>query len=305
MRKAFLARLPPERWCRKPRGAPGRHDERHWTASAAFAAEAGMTFRRPLPIELAGGCNVRDLGGHGAVGSRDVARGLLYRSGVLSYLTPSDHNCLARLRLETVVDLRRPDEIAAEPTWWPSPVNTITFPEDPQRDRAPRGVPWKQATEAGEARAILLDTYATMHEWLAPALRAIFGAILERRLPLLFHCAAGKDRTGFCAGIVLALLGVSEETILAEYAFTNEVVDLYAFAGTHRAAAMGVTDAAHPLDQMPMPVRAALLTADPAYLKAALDAVADRYGSVEGYALGPLGLSEADIAAIRALLLDD
>jgi protein tyrosine/serine phosphatase len=68
---------------------------------------------------------------------------------------------------------------------------------------------------------------------------------------------------------------------------------------------MGVTDAAHPLDQMPMPVRAALLTADPAYLKAALDAVADRYGSVEGYALGPLGLSEADIAAIRALLLDD
>src|SRR3546814_3242049 len=51
-----------------------------------------MTFRTPQRMELTGGCNLRDLGGHDTADGREVRRGVIYRSGVLSYLTPSDHN---------------------------------------------------------------------------------------------------------------------------------------------------------------------------------------------------------------------
>lgn len=264
-----------------------------------------MTFRVPKLFELTGGCNLRDLGGHGTADGRDVVRGLLYRSGVLSYLTPSDQNCLARFKLQTVVDLRRPDEIEAEPTRWPVPIRTISFPEDPQHGPAQHDAPWEKSATEEEARGWMEHSYGTMHEWLAPQLRAIFQTILERELPLLFHCAAGKDRTGFCAGVVLSLLGVPEETVLDEFAFTNEAVDLYSFTKLHRAASMGVTDAAHPIDRMDAGVRAALLAADRAYLKSALDGITALYGNVEGYALNQLGLTQAEISDIRDLLLED
>ena len=89
-----------------------------------------------------------------------------------------------------------------------------------------------------------------MPDWLTPHLQAIFQAILTRELPLLFHCSAGKDRTGFCTAIIYGLLDVPEETVYEEYLLTNEFSDLYAFTKKHRASGMGVTDAAHPIDQM-------------------------------------------------------
>lgn len=264
-----------------------------------------MTFRTPKPPVLSGGCNLRDLGGHGTADGREVMRGLLYRSGVLSYLTPSDHNGLARLKLQTVVDLRRPDEIAAEPTAWPVPIRTLSFPEDPQHGPGQRGAPWEKSATAAEARDWMIASYATMHEWLAPQLRAIFQAILARELPLLFHCAAGKDRTGFCAGVVLSLLGVPEETVLDEFAFTDQAVDLADFTRRFRAAGMGITDGENPLDRMEPGVRGALVSADRRYLKAALDHIGALHGGIEAYATGPLGLKPGEIADIRATLLED
>src|SRR3546814_6866909 len=96
----------------------------------------------------------------------------------------------------------------------------------------------------------MLDSYTAMHKRLAEPLKGIFRSILEGEIPILFHCSAGKDRTGFCAAIILGVIGVSEKTILDEFAFTNEAVDLHAFIKANRAAGMGVTDAEHPLDRM-------------------------------------------------------
>jgi hypothetical protein len=63
-------------------------------------------------LPLVGSCDLRDFGGYATVDGRGVIGGRVYRSGVLSYLTPDDHACLAPLGLRTIVDLRRPDEIA-------------------------------------------------------------------------------------------------------------------------------------------------------------------------------------------------
>src|SRR3546814_9763870 len=75
-----------------------------------------MTFRTPQRMELTGGCNLRDLGGHDTADGREVRRGVIYRSGVLSYLTPSDHNCIARAKISTIIDLRHSDERSEEHT---------------------------------------------------------------------------------------------------------------------------------------------------------------------------------------------
>lgn len=264
-----------------------------------------MTFRTPQLMELAGGCNLRDLGGHGTADGREVRRGVLYRSGVLTYLTPSDHNCVARARIRTIVDLRRTDEIAEEPTFWPLPVRNLSWKEAPSLAASQRDAPWERATSAEEARKWMVHGYTGMHEWLAKPLRGIFDSILEEEIPVLYHCAAGKDRTGFCSAVILSLLGVAEETILKEYAFTDVAVDLHEFTTKHRAASLGVTDAQHPFEKMEPDVRNALMSADPVFLKAGLAAMNEKYGSVEGYAQDALGLTADQLEIIRFQLLDD
>lgn len=264
-----------------------------------------MTFKKPIQPFLTGGCNVRDLGGHETVDGERVRKGVLYRSGVLSYLTPSDHCCLAKLQILTVVDLRRPDEIAEEPTEWPSPVRILSYPMDEQLAATQSGAVWLDATSVDEVRDVMRSTYASMQDWLAVPLRGIFDAILDEEMAVLFHCAAGKDRTGFCAAMVLGLIGVSEEVILQEYAFTDKAVDLKLFAETHRAARLGLADGNDRFAKMDPAARDALIRADPDYLRAAIDAVVERYDSIEGYAREKLGLTTEQIGIIRYQLLDD
>ena len=264
-----------------------------------------MTLHGFSSLDLAGGCNFRDIGGYATVEGRRVRRGLLYRSGVLTYLTPPDHAAIAPAGIRTIVDLRREDEIAAEPTTWPGPVHKLSWPLDESIASSQRGAPWEHSASGAEAREWLITSYATMKDWLVAPLRGLFDVVLDGGTPLLFHCAAGKDRTGFCAGVVLGLLGVAQEAILADYALTDKAVDLYAFTRTHRAAGMGLTDGEHPFEKMLPEVRDALMRADPAYLKSALDSMVAAHGSVAGYAREALGLDEARIAAIREILLED
>lgn len=263
-----------------------------------------MASDQPHCLDLVGGCNFRDLGGHPAADGRKVRRGLIYRSGVLTYLTQDDHAAIAPLGIRTIVDLRRDDEIAAEPTRWAGPVQNLSWQLDDSIASSQRGAAWEKAATGPELRAWLIGSYPTMQDWLVRPLRGLFDALLDDQAPVVFHCAAGKDRTGFCAAIVLGLAGVDEDTILADYALTDTAVDLYAFTRVHRAARMGLTDGDHPFEKMAPDVRDALMRADPAYLKAALDSVAERHGSIAGYAQAALGLDEAQIAAIRERLVE-
>lgn len=264
-----------------------------------------MTFRQPYEPLLIGGCNLRDLGGHETADGRDVRKGVIYRSGVLAYLTPSDHCCLARSQIRTIVDLRRPDEIADEPTEWAVPVRQFTYILSDQQEVAQSGAPWMKSASIEEARAWMLNSYGLMHEWLATPLRAIFDAIFEGELAVLFHCSAGKDRTGFCAAVVLGLVGVAEATIVEEYAYTDKAVDLLDFAARHRAARLGLTASRSNGDGPGPEVLKVLTRADPDYLRAGLAALKARYGSVEDYVRQAIGLSDAQIAMVRYQLLED
>jgi protein-tyrosine phosphatase len=255
-------------------------------------------------FELVGGCNFRDIGGTPAGDGQQLRHGMIYRSGVLTYLTAADHEAIAPIGIRTIVDLRRDDEIAVEPTTWTGPVRNLSWQLDESIASSQRGAPWEQSATGAEARAWLIRSYPSMKDWLVRPLRGIFDAVLDQQAPLLFHCAAGKDRTGFCAAIVLGLVGVDEDAILADYALTNTAVDLYAFTVKHRAAGLGLTTGEHPFETMAPDVREALMCADPAYLKSALDGLTADHGSIEGYARQVLGLDDAQIATIRHQLLE-
>ena len=256
---------------------------------------------RVLPLE--GGCNFRDFGGYQTQDGRTVRRGLLFRSGVLAHLTDADQQAVQRLGIHTIIDMRREKERVKEPTRWPSASVRIVHHDHAMDAASLNWIVLNQTQSVETAREALISLYQTMPEWLATRLHDLFAALAAGELPLLLHCSAGKDRTGFGSALILEALGVPRATVLADYVLTNQAVDLEAFVLRHHEAGMGLTDAEHPLLSVPPEARKAMLAADPAYLVAALERVDQQHGSASGYISRTLGLGDAVITQLRERLL--
>jgi len=181
---------------------------------------------RVLPLE--GGRNFRDLGGYSAEDGRSVRWGLLFRSGAMTQLTPSDYEYLAPLGIRVICDFRTTGEREDEPTIW-------------QAEPAPRFMNWDGVIPYDELplNAALRSQNATqemIHEAMAGLYRAIpyvysdryrdlFLVLGSGEAPLAFHCSAGKDRAGIAAALLLTALGVPRETVIDDYALSDTVVD--------------------------------------------------------------------------------
>ncbi|MQS11648.1 tyrosine-protein phosphatase [Streptomyces kaniharaensis] len=230
--------------------------------------------------------NFRDLGGYPAIGGRTVRRGLLYRSDSLGKLTsPADIARLRDLRVRTVIDLRYPWEIEAKgrvPDLDGLDYHNLSIEHRPydQAEIDPDLDPWRY----------LADRFAEVAEDGVKEIRQVLDVITAADEPLVFHCASGKDRTGLIAALVLTLLGVCEDDIAADFALTE-------FATPHFVAEW---HAAHPGRTLRWPGYG---RAPETVIRLALSDLATRYGSVEGYITGTLGVDRDQIAALRARLL--
>jgi protein-tyrosine phosphatase len=256
-------------------------------------------------IDLASLPNLRDLGGYTTRDGRTVRRGLLYRSTELSKLSEPDEATLAGFGLHTVFDLRTATEQANQPDLLPDGVTLI--PCDVMADAtgaAPAQLEdvLSDPTEAslladGQGMAYMVGAYrqfVALPSGLA-AYRRLFTTLLQpRTLPALFHCATGKDRTGWATAALFMLLGVPDEDVRAEYLLTNEyllpalqpVFDTYAASG-------GDPELLRPL-----------LGVDASYLDAAVDEMRARYGTVESYFADGLHLNEGAQEQLKTLLLE-
>jgi protein tyrosine/serine phosphatase len=176
-------------------------------------------------INLDGAANVRDLGGLATSDGRMTRPGRLIRSDTLQMLTAGDvHRLVDGLGLRTVIDLRSPTEARREGRGplADTAVDYENIPFLPDSYVVP-GDPEHRLIVERRARREQADHYLEyVQRPGSPVAEAVHLLARPGTLPALFHCAAGKDRTGVLAALVLELVGVPRETIVADYVLTNE-----------------------------------------------------------------------------------
>jgi protein-tyrosine phosphatase len=253
-------------------------------------------------LTLQGGCNFRDIGGYRTVDGRQVRRGKVFRAGVLSYVTAGDHTSLGALGIRTICDLRRAEERSKEPTRWPdATARTLHWDDESDVQSLRKYAARHPATRAGMFAA-MLDLYRALPLRMSARIRGLLSCIVEDHLPIVVHCAAGKDRTGVAIALLLSALGVPRDTVDKDYLLTNEVGNFEVFIRGREHAQLGLADAKHPLLAMPEDMRQVAFSADPAFLSAAFEAI-DEVGGIEGYIQEVLGLDIAVREVIRERLL--
>lgn len=249
------------------------------------------SFRRLVALEAVH--NFRDLGGYVGSGGRTIRAGILYRADGLHRLSPADVDVVASLGIRTVVDLRTEEEID----------NVGTFP----RDRFPvdfHHVPIMDVTWRGmdmptfeRAADFLHYAYTDMLVTSRDRFRDAFERVTAAAdAPVVFHCMAGKDRTGLLSMLLLGVLGVSHADIAEDYGLTTESIrrfrDWVALKHPERLVHFDDPDTAHHY------------SSDPAAMERLLADIETEHGSVE-HLVRSMGVDDDVITLLRRRLLAD
>lgn len=239
-------------------------------------------------IDLEGCFNFRDLGGYPAADGRTVRWRRLFRSDGLHHLTPDDVGRITgELFIGHVLDLRSTGELRAEGRGRLADA-PLRFHHLPLFDGE---IPEDQRRAAGEIS--LADRYFLMAEYARAPIARVIATIAGSRAPVVYHCAAGKDRTGVVSAILLGLLGVRDEIIVADYAATQENLDSIV---ERLLSASGY-------EEMLATLPADTLHARPETMVDLLASLRKKYGSVEGYARD-IGVTQESVQHLRDRLLD-
>jgi protein-tyrosine phosphatase len=232
-------------------------------------------------LELEGVFNFRDLGGYRTLDGRSLRWRTLFRADGLGRLTADDLDTLRPIALRSVVDLRTSREID-ERGRFPFEHYPVAFHHLSVIDQT-----WdieRERTRDLPAPQFLYEAYTSMLDDGADRFAAVFPVLADAdALPAVFHCAAGKDRTGLLAALLLGALGVAAAEIVADYALTRATMDR--FIARARAESTG----AALIDTAPQ----VFFSAEPAAMSRLLDDIERSHGSVRTYVLS-IGV-EADV----------
>jgi protein-tyrosine phosphatase len=252
-------------------------------------------------VALHGGCNFRDIGGYATQIGGTVRWGR-----VLSYFTDRDHSTLHGLDVRAICDLRRAEEREREPSAWPAGTNqqrpTHLHWDDGTNTPTIRAFAARRPTTAAGMFDAMIDLYRALPEWMAPRIRGMFECIATGSVPVVVHCAAGKDRTGVAIAVLLRAIEVAQQTAIDDYLLTNEAGDFEQFLRNRHDTQLGLTDIHHPLLSMPDDIRRVLFMAHADFLQAAFDSI-DALGGLDQYLQKTVRLSnEQRAAVIKALV---
>lgn len=254
-----------------------------------------------LPIEH--GFNFRDLGGYHTTTGLTIKPHRLIRAGKLNRLTPSDQDLLNDYGVRLDIDFRSAEEFEAEPDRVPSQAEYRSLPvfetdqtqvsrswKEQQQDFANGRLAGFHHMEQTYQRMVATDTARqAYHDFFAALLAQSDGGVL-------FHCTAGKDRTGLAAVFLLNALGVDQATIRQDYLATNDYLAPVVEHVVAQAKAAGAND------NLQTGLRDIWLAKD-AYLDRALQTVASEYGTMAEFLTAGLRLSTADLKTLQAMYL--
>lgn len=236
-------------------------------------------------LSLAGAINFRDLGGYHTADGRRTRYGRVFRSNSLQELTQADLKVIReRLRLLTVLDLRSAQEIEHDGVG-PLEHESLRYVNLPMLQE-------KRDYQPGRIETGLVDRYFSYLELAQESIVRALETIAEAQ-PLVFHCAAGKDRTGVLAALLLGCLGVEPETVISEYAVGHHAREELINFLRRRPSYI------ERLDQLPP----SALDADPGTMRQFLGLVNKRYGGARSWAL-IAGVSETTLRRLESTLLE-
>jgi len=256
--------------------------------NTATRPEAGdKALRRHLNLQ--GASNFRDLGGYTSADGRRVRWRRIFRSNHLGHLTAEDLAALRDLGLKRVIDFRSQGEIDAAAPCKVADADLHVLSIDPGiRPRLHARLKAGETVTAADATAIICDIYRRYLHAHSGNFQVLFRHLLDEGTPLVFHCAAGKDRTGIAAALILSALGVPREVVIEDYLLT----------GVHWKI-----DPEHKSD-LPGDVAAVLTGVDKAFLAAAFAAIDEDFGGIDNYLRERLDVDTAGLSRLHALYLE-
>ncbi|GAD58596.1 tyrosine-protein phosphatase [Brevundimonas sp. BAL450] len=236
--------------------------------------------------------NFRDYGDYATAAGRRVRGGVLFRSGHHARASDADVARLDALGVATVVDLRRASERRAQPSKRPAGFSGQVIEWEQVDDGEAPHITFLKTSPLTEdaGRAFMMRTYRRLpfEDAHLDLFRRYFHALGDSDGPVLIHCAAGKDRTGLLAALTHHLLGVGHDEMMEDYLLTNHAVDL---EGRAPAVAKQLeTWTGRPASHAAV---VAFLGVEPDYLDAAIEAMVQTHGSIDGYLEQALGLDAA------------
>ncbi len=237
-------------------------------------------------LELEGASNFRDLGGYPAGCGRMVRWRQIFRSNHLGHLTAPDIEVVRGLGVRSAFDFRGREEREAA-VCSVKEIAVHSLPIEPTVVAALRALLAAGSLSAADALEIMRESYRNYVRLNTHSFRALFAHLLADHAPLVIHCTAGKDRTGFACALVLHALGVAEDVISEDYLLTNRFYRRDPSSGS----------------DLPEDVRQAIGSVQASFLAAGFEAVQADYGDLESYIREGLGLGPEERTELKARYL--
>jgi protein-tyrosine phosphatase len=237
-------------------------------------------------LNLEGATNFRDVGGYPASDGRTVRWRKIFRSNHLGHLTDADIGTVRKLGVKTAFDFRGSEERTAA-VCKVEEIDVHSLPIEPTVVAALRARLQARALSSADALDIMRESYRGYVRLNTHSFRELFAQILKDTAPLVIHCTAGKDRTGFACALVLHALGVAEDVIAEDYLLTNRFYRRDPASGT----------------DLPEDVRQAIGSVEASFLAAGFEAVQGDYGDLENYLKEGLGLGPQERTELKARYL--
>ena len=274
-------------------------DDRHYFRLRDQHGNELLATERRLGLD--GTPNFRDFGGYSTADGRQVKWGYLYRSGQLSGLSDRDLDLLARLEIDLVCDFRRVEEQQTEPSRLP-PTRTPRIASLPIIPGSNSRFFEEAEHEVTPGRQAMYDFMLEINRDFAEGQTETYARMFREILAtedarFLVHCAAGKDRTGFAAALVLLALGVPREVVMRDYMLTGRY-----FTPERELQRL---QRKYNMEHLDAEAILPMLEVHEAYLHQALQAIDDNYGRVEDYLAEVLGVGVQERAELRGRYLEN